>query len=43
MEYMNQTVKDVLSFLEDDEEIAATVEKIKKNWFEDDDPFRGRE
>jgi hypothetical protein len=35
IEYMNQKVRDVLSFLEDDEEIEATVNKIKTNWFGD--------
>jgi len=43
MDYMNMKVKDVLEFLEDEEEIAATLTKIKKNWFDDDDPFRSRE
>ena len=43
MEYMNQTVKDVLEFLEGEEEIAQTVAKIKENWFDDDDLFGSRE
>jgi hypothetical protein len=42
MDYMNMKVKDVLEFLEDDEEIAAMLAKIKKNWFDEDDPFRNR-
>ena len=43
MDYMNMKVKDVLEFLEDEEEIAQTVAKIKKNWFDDDDLFGNRE
>ena len=42
MDYMNMKVRDVLTFLEDEDEIADTLTKIKKNWFEDDDPFRNR-
>jgi spore coat polysaccharide biosynthesis protein SpsF (cytidylyltransferase family) len=42
MDYMNMKVKDVLEFLEDEEEIADTLAKIKRNWFDDDDPFRNR-
>ena len=43
MDYMNMKVKDVLTLLEDDEEIAATTEKIKQNWFDGDDPWSNRE
>jgi hypothetical protein len=43
MDYMNMKVKDVLEFLEDEEEIAATMARIKKNWFDESDPFRRRD
>jgi hypothetical protein len=41
-EYMNQKVMDALSFLEDADEVEAVAAQIKKNWFDDDDPYRSR-